>query len=97
MKKLIILAAALALVACGQKEPIRPPEPIVEVKEVLVPTPVACKALADAGPTPSYPDTDAAIQAAPDIWELGKLYAKGRLLRIQRAARLEAARLACMF
>lgn len=97
MKIAIAFAAMLALAACGQKEPIQPPAPIVQTVEVKVPTPVPCAALTKLGDPPVYADTDAAIAAATDIWEVGKIYAKGRLQRIKRGVALEAARLACNF
>jgi hypothetical protein len=47
------------------------------------------------GPEPAYPDTDAALQATPDIFEGVKLLLEGRLERIQRDREKSAALAAC--
>ena len=91
MKRLII-PLALAVAGCAQTPP---PEPQIITKEVDVPVPQPCKALVDIGSEPVYPDTDAAIAAAPDIFSIAKLYAAGRLLRVQRLAKYVAAKASC--
>lgn len=47
------------------------------------------------GPEPAYPDTDAALQSVPDIFEGVKLLLEGRLERIQRDKEKSAALDAC--
>lgn len=84
------------LASCAAGPQIRP-EPEIRTVTVKVATPVPCPALAQLGAEPSYPDTDAALQAAPDIRTLAKLYAKGRLMRMQRLAEYGAAKVACTF
>jgi len=85
----------LALSACGAATP--PPEPQIVIREVKVPTPIPCKALADLGPEPAYSDSDTALAAASGVGELAKLYAKGRLERIKRLGEYAAAKTACVF
>lgn len=74
MKRLVILAAALALAACQT-----PAEPRIVTKEVAVPVAKSCipPGFRDA---PETPDTDSAIKAAPGPGELLQLLAAGRLL-----------------
>lgn len=69
--------------------------PKVEVQRVLVPTPVAC--VPDNLPKdhPAYPDSDAALKAAPGPGEMLVLLASGRLLRQTRLDMLEATVAAC--
>lgn len=90
----ILSATALAGCATVPKEPS---EPLVRTVEVKVAQPVPCPALAQLGPEPAYPDTDAAIIAAPSAGARAKLYVSGRLMRIQRLAEYSAAALACNF
>jgi hypothetical protein len=47
------------------------------------------------GAEPAYPDTDAALQAAPDIFTGVQLLLEGRLERIQRDREKSAALAAC--
>jgi hypothetical protein len=87
-----ILAAAavlLSLAACATT----PPAPQIVTKTVQVAVPVACTPAI--GPAPAYPDTDAALKAAPDVYQRVKLLVAGRLLRIAREAELSAAVSAC--
>ncbi len=96
MKKHLALLCVIAVAACGKAQ--RPePIPIVETKEVKVAVPVPCKALASLGPEPAYPDSDAAIAAEEDVGKLAKMYAKGRLLRVQRLAEYAVAKASCVF
>jgi hypothetical protein len=90
----IVLVAVLALAACTKTVQDRP-EPITVVQEVKVPVPVPCPTLAELGPEPSYPDTDTAIKAAPNIFARTVLLAQGRLMRIKRLAEYEVAKQAC--
>jgi hypothetical protein len=83
-----IALAGAALCACaathgGQGAPVL----------VDVPTPIACPL--EAGPTPDYPDTDAALIAAPDLFSRVRLLAAGRLLRMARERELVAAVAGC--
>ena len=88
MRALHIVAAVVAwpLLTAGSCATTREPE--VRIVEVQVPVPTACvpKAL---GPTPSYPNTDAAIRASAGPGDLLQLLAAGRLLRSQRLAETE--------
>ncbi len=88
MKRLAVIIAGLSVAACQTTA-----EPRIEVREVL--TPVAVKCATDPGPRPEYPDTDAAIAGAPNVFELAKLYRAGRALRIGREAELEASVAGC--
>jgi len=96
MRNLYVLLCVVALAACASTPQARP-EPEVRTVEVKVATPVPCKALANLGPEPVYADTDAAIAAASDIGSLAKLYAKGRLQRVQRLAEYSVAKASCLF
>lgn len=84
------IIAALALASCRTAPT---PEPIVRTVEVRVPVAVACVPTLSAKPT--YPDTDAALKAAPDIFEAVRLLLAGRELRRPRESELEAALLGC--
>ncbi len=88
MKRLAVIIAGLSVAACQTTA-----EPRIEVREVRVP--VAVKCATDPGPRPEYPDTDAAIAGAPNVFELAKLYRAGRALRIGREAELEASVAGC--
>jgi hypothetical protein len=81
------LAACAALSACAGA-PTR-----VELQPVDTPVPVACAV--DPGAPPAFPDTDAAIRAAPDIYQRARLYAAGRRLRLAWEARQAAALMGC--
>ena len=85
IRRMYIMVPALLLVACAQVP--------LKVVNVPVATPVYCHP--DLGPEPAYPDTDAALQATPDIFEAVKLLLKGRLMRIQRDAEKSSALQAC--
>lgn len=94
MRSLITLLGVVALAACA---PTPRPEPQIVTKEVKVQVPVPCAALADLGPEPIYADTEEALAGAPNIAELAKLYAKGRIQRIKRLAEYGAVKASCVF
>jgi hypothetical protein len=83
-----VVVLCLALASCGHMR-----EPRIVTRDVVIEKPVPCKVKAPAAP--SYPDTDAAIAAAPDVFERGKLFIAGRLMRIAHEAQLRAALRAC--
>lgn len=88
--------AAPVLAGCATT-PHEPPEPVVRTVEVKVAQPVPCPALEALGPEPDYPDTDEALRNAPGVGDLAKLYAQGRLMRVQRLAEYAAAKVGCVF
>lgn len=87
--KALALLPLLALAACATK-----PEPVIRTIEVKVPVAVECVPKALPGP-PTYPDTDAALRAAPSAADRYLLTAAGRLLRVQRLAEVEPVIAAC--
>ena len=86
----LALACAAALAACASTPSVVPP---VTVQPVSVPVPVRC--VPDLGPEPDYPDTDAALAGAPDLFSQVRLLVAGRALRIARDAQKTAALAAC--
>ena len=70
-----------------------PPDP--KVVTVTVDHPVAVQCRPDIGPEPAYPDTDAALKAAPDLFHRVQLLVAGRLLRIARDGQKTAALAQC--
>ena len=84
----LALALGLAVAGCGHRAAARAPEPVVTIKEVLVPVARACVP-GDLPAAPAYPDTDAALRAAAEGPERYALVAAGRLLREARLAVLE--------
>ena len=87
--RLLIVAAALALTACATT---RAPEPRIVTQEVRIPVPTPCT------PTvarPDFPDTHAALAAAPDVDRAIRLLGAGRALRDAYIAALEGALAAC--
>lgn len=99
----VIIVLALALSGCASM-PVNKPQPEIQTVTVNKEVPVPCKALEQLGPEPVYADTDAAINAAaalPDVGEraaaLAKLYAKGRLQRVQRLSEYAVAKASCLF
>lgn len=72
-----------------------PPEPVVRTVEVQVPVYRACPAADRLGAEPAYPDTAAALQAAPDLGVRVGLLLAGRVLRIARLSAYRAAVAAC--
>ena len=87
MKRLVLILAALALGGCAHGAG-------GQVIEVKVPVPVPCVS-ADLPKPPAYPDTLAALKAAPDQAEFTRLLAAGWPLRTARLEALEAAVEAC--
>ena len=88
MRRGILLAACIAsLGACASGRSAPPPTKF-EATTITIPVAVPC-----AAKIPAYdgPDTAAAIEAAPDIFERAKLYAEGRQRRIEWMARAWAA------
>lgn len=85
-----LVVACVSLAACASPQA---PEPQVQIRTVTVPVPVKCSA--DPGPEPQYADSAQAIAAAPNIFELAKLYAEGRAQRIGRLIELQAANAGC--
>lgn len=85
---LFTVGAAVFLTACATR-----PEPVIRTVEVKVPVAIPCAA--DPGPDPVYPDTDAALRAAPNILERTRLLLAARLLRMAREAELKAAVAGC--
>ena len=83
-----LIAAAIWLAGCATPGP-----PRIEVREVKIPVAVACAT--DPGPDPVYPDTDAALQAVPDVATGVRLITAGRLLRDARIGELKAALAGC--
>lgn len=78
-----ITLAAMILASCATTAgPAASPEPRVVIQRVEVPIPVPCDPAT--GPEPDYPDTDAALRAAPNVFERVKLLAAGRIMRIAR-------------
>ena len=84
-------ACLLGLAACATSPQL--PTPQIVTKTVDVAVPVACKP--DVGAAPAYPDTDAALKAAPDVYQRVRLMVAGRLMRIAREAELTAGLNAC--
>lgn len=93
IRHLTILAAALALAACTTAR-VERPEPIIKTVEVQVPVDdprCVREAKAKLGAAPAYPDTEAALKTAPNLYERVKLVMAGRELRRAREAALAAA------
>ena len=88
LKTAVCCAAALSLTGCAA---VRDGTP--SVREVAVAVPIACKP--PLGPTPTFPDTDAALRAAPRLFARVQLLVAGRLLRSARLRELGAALDAC--
>jgi hypothetical protein len=84
MKRLVLIAA-LALAGCATTG---------ETITVKVPVPVSCVSK-DLPPPPTYTDTLAALQAAPDQGEFTRLLAGNWPVRNARLEALEAAVEAC--
>jgi hypothetical protein len=89
--KYLVLIGALALAACQTTKQ----EPEIRIQEVKVPVPVPCPTLQALGPEPVYPDSDAAVRDAPNLYERVRLIAAGRLMRIKRLAEYGVAKSSC--
>jgi hypothetical protein len=89
LKPLASLAFTLCLAACASAPPLAP----VEVQTVRIPAPIGCAPAV--GAAPAYPDTDAALKAAPDLFSRVRLLVAGRRLRMAREGELSAALSAC--
>lgn len=83
------LAALVILGGCATVSPVPP------VKTVTVDVPVAVHCNPVTGPDPEYPDSDAALKAAPDLFTRVKLLLEGRLMRAEREHELQVALTAC--
>lgn len=90
MTRHLILIAVLALAACGST---RTAEPEIRIQRVEVPVAVSC--VGEKPDEPVYPDTDAALEAAPDPGAMIGMLSAGRVLRIQFLRELRAAYSAC--
>ena len=86
-----VYAACLMLGGCATTAP---PEPVIVVKEVLVPVAIDCvpKTL---GPPPKYADTKEALRAAAGPEDRYQLVAAGREQRIARLGEVEPVITAC--
>lgn len=89
----VVLLLLILLTGCATTR--TPPEPVVRTVEVKVPVPTPCKALTELGTEPKYPDSDAALTGATDLFERVKLLLQGRLLRQARLGQYQAARNSC--
>jgi hypothetical protein len=67
------------------------PRPAIRTVDV----PVAASCAPALPPAPAYPDTDAALRAAPDLFARVRLLVAGRLMRMAREGELSAALSAC--
>jgi hypothetical protein len=85
--RMAFTVAALTLTACATA-----PEPRIITRTVEVPISVPC---AVSVTEPTYVDTDEAIAGAPNLYELAKLYAAGRLQRIGALGEYRAAVAGC--
>jgi hypothetical protein len=90
MKRLIIPLACLLATACASGPPL---DPKIVAKPVNMP--VASSCVVAIGPEPAYPDTDAALATAPDLYTRVKLLLAGRVVRIARDAVKSAALAGC--
>lgn len=90
MKKLLFIPL-LFLGACQTARP----EPVIQIQRVEVPVPVPCPIRQNVGPRLTFPDSDAALQNAPSLFDRVKLLMAGRGLRDTRITRLEDAADTC--
>lgn len=84
-----VTAFSLTLAACASV-----PEPKIVTKEVRTEVTVAC-VKSDLNLDPVFPDSDAALRAAPGAGDMLQLLAAGRLLRVQTMREWAAALKAC--
>lgn len=87
MIRCLLVAIAIALSSCATAPKIE-----TRTVEVQVPVSVPCPAIL---PDPVYSDTDAALLAAPNIFERVKLLLAGREERAAQDQMERAARTAC--
>jgi len=73
-------SVCLMLVGCAGQSP-HLTEPVVQVQRVEVPVVRPCPTLSSVGHPPKLPDTNSALQSAPNIAERVKLLMAGRALR----------------
>lgn len=85
-----LMMISLGLISCAT---VPPPEPTIVTKEVRILVPTPCKV--DLPPSPTYPATPEALQAARDIFERTRLTVAELILRRSREAELLAALNAC--
>lgn len=86
----LFLSAAFALAGCATDgQGVSP----YKAPPVYIPVPTPCKDVA--GPAPHYPDTEEALNSAPNSVAWAKLIVTGRRVRILREAVLVAALAAC--
>lgn len=93
MKRSILLILLVLAACAGPRLP--PPDPQIRTVRVELPVVQQCPALERLGPAPTYPDTQAALLAAPDIAVRVALLLAGRVLRIAREQAVNAALAAC--
>lgn len=89
MKTLLpLIATTVLLGGCAAREPV--------VRTVTVKVPVAIECVpVTLDPSPSYPDTDDALLAAPDAAERYRMLFLGRLLRDARLSEVESVIMSC--
>lgn len=90
--RVAMVLAALLLAACATT---RTPEPRVVYQEVRIPVPTPCQPDAAVLAVPDFPDTHAALAAAPDVDRAVRLLGAGRALRDAYIAALRGALEAC--
>jgi hypothetical protein len=89
----IFMVSLLAGCATPPAAPMPPPAPIVRTVTVDHPIPVPCvSAVPD---EPAYPDSDAALHSAPDVFTGVKLLLAGRITAHDYIAQLRAILSAC--
>lgn len=87
---LIPIFLAMLTTACGGREVVRPPEPIVITKEVKVPVGIGCVPGNYSATRPDYVDSDARLRAASDAAERYQRLWAGRAQRAAREKENEA-------
>lgn len=86
----LALILAMALAGCATTVP----EPRIETRIVEVPVPTPCAVTIPV--EPAYPDSKAALDAAPGIFEKVKLLLAGRELREAYKNEVKAALIGCV-
>lgn len=95
MKALIVLPFLL-LAACGSKQVVSAPEPIVVTKEVHVPVSTPCVPSNYDPQHPDYKDSDSALKSAEDAAVRYQLLWAGRAQRIAREKENDVAIAGCL-